>query len=235
ETLDERPISSRGQARALDPGAHDRTTGPDTFVGTLAYAAPEQREEHWADARSDQYAYCVSLWEALTGARPPRIERQGNGLVPLPPDVRLPARLHRALSRGLSPNPDARFEDMDRLLAALEPARRRWLAPAVLGIVVTALAIAKGHAVLVEQKAELTAKDRQLDRQRRDIDDAASIQTSLQSTLETAERRGFAAMVLALEAARPYHPDLSSAPTPVLQALFDMQNVDVIVESAVIR
>ena len=139
-TLDERTDASRGDSTmAIEGGSSDEVTDCDAFLGTPAYSAPEQREERWVDARSDQYAFCVSLWEGLTGVRPHRVERQRGGLVPLPAGKHLPARLHRALSRGLSPEPDARFEDMERLLAVLEPARRRWLAPTVVGIAAAAL------------------------------------------------------------------------------------------------
>ena len=40
------------------------------LVGTPAYMASEQFEGNEADARTDQFNFCVSLWEALAGARP---------------------------------------------------------------------------------------------------------------------------------------------------------------------
>jgi serine/threonine protein kinase/tetratricopeptide (TPR) repeat protein len=100
------------------------------FLGTQGYAAPEQQDGREIDACSDQYAFCVGLWEALCGTRPPRNERDRNGLVPLPDGVRLPKRLHHALSRGLALEARDRFGDMHSLLAALTPPQRRWLAPA---------------------------------------------------------------------------------------------------------
>jgi serine/threonine protein kinase len=40
------------------------------IVGTPAYMAPEQILNGRADPRTDQFAFAVSLWEALTGSRP---------------------------------------------------------------------------------------------------------------------------------------------------------------------
>jgi eukaryotic-like serine/threonine-protein kinase len=101
-------------------------------VGTLAYMAPEQLSGQPADARSDQFAFCVSLWEALYGKRPwattvpgtlrgPRVE---------PTATRdTPPFLRSLLDRGLAEAPAERFPSMNALLDALredpETARRR--------------------------------------------------------------------------------------------------------------
>ena len=53
---------------ALDDG--DAATVEGTVVGTPAYMAPEQHAGKVVDARSDQYAFCVTLWEAAYGRRP---------------------------------------------------------------------------------------------------------------------------------------------------------------------
>jgi len=62
-------------------GEEHATTGPHTpvlpadltavgsVVGTPAYIAPEQHLGLGGDVRSDQFAFCVALWEFL-GARP---------------------------------------------------------------------------------------------------------------------------------------------------------------------
>jgi tetratricopeptide (TPR) repeat protein len=89
------------------------------FIGTPAYAAPEQREGGSVGAAADQYAFCVSVWESLCEVRPPT----------LPEGVKLPARVQRALARGLAEQPEQRFATLGDLLGELEasvegPSRR---------------------------------------------------------------------------------------------------------------
>ncbi len=113
---------AEGDARASplfsDEGAP--ATRPGVIPGTPAYLAPERRQGSPADARSDQYSFCVALYEALHGARP------SPGV---PPAARVPAWLHRTVMRGLAANPAERWADMPTLLAALTEAPRarlRW-------------------------------------------------------------------------------------------------------------
>src|SRR5690606_16134259 len=49
---------------------HAAVTDPGSLVGTLAYMAPEQLASKPADARSDQFSFCVSLYQGLYGERP---------------------------------------------------------------------------------------------------------------------------------------------------------------------
>lgn len=86
--------------------------------GTEVYMAPEQRKGDPCDQRSDQYAFAVSLHEALFGVLPtePR-KRRG----------RVPSSVRRLLDRALSRSPERRFPSMRALLAALRLARlARW-------------------------------------------------------------------------------------------------------------
>jgi tetratricopeptide (TPR) repeat protein len=118
--------------------------GTGTSFGTPAYMAPEQRARCAADARSDQFSYCVSLHEALYGRRPgdtyiPLVARgmsASRGAGPVP-HSRLPSLAHRsatvprwvrlAVDRGLNPAPADRWPSMSDLLDRLErtPVRRR--------------------------------------------------------------------------------------------------------------
>src|SRR5690606_11244672 len=47
-----------------------RLTVSGAVVGTPAYMSLEQHEARTIDERSDQYSFCVSLYEALYGSRP---------------------------------------------------------------------------------------------------------------------------------------------------------------------
>ncbi|NVB40844.1 protein kinase [Pseudenhygromyxa sp. WMMC2535] len=113
----------------------ENVTSQGSFLGTPAYASPEHWEQQHTDTLSDQYSFCAALWEALCGLRPDRCARDRRGMVPLPDGQRMSKRLHRALSRGLSLDPAARFPDMNSLLAALEPPARRWIPPLALVLV----------------------------------------------------------------------------------------------------
>lgn len=108
-------------------------TRTGALLGTPAYMAPEQLQGETADARSDQFAFCVALWEALHGERPfegrdveALLESIQSG--PRKPVRSVPRRVHAALLRGLSVDPSQRFADLDALLAALEPPRSRRMA-----------------------------------------------------------------------------------------------------------
>ena len=130
------------------------TQGPR---GTPGYIAPEVFLAR-GDARSDQYAFAVSLWELLLGRMP--FERPGEVSAP---DLErsaasLPAPVVRALQRASAADPVARFPSMRALLAALRagdettlapttPARGRWRAPAAGGLLVGG-ALLGGYALL---------------------------------------------------------------------------------------
>jgi eukaryotic-like serine/threonine-protein kinase len=107
-------------------------TSAGAIIGTPAYMSPEQFQGLPTDARTDQFSFCVALYEALYGQRPflgpslPELAANvvGGKVRPEPSDVRVPAPIRRALLRGLSADPAARFPSMEVLLAELryEPA-----------------------------------------------------------------------------------------------------------------
>ncbi|HEV7554643.1 MAG TPA: tetratricopeptide repeat protein [Kofleriaceae bacterium] len=146
---DGRPrVSDFGLARAVAESAdggvgldhaltitNSRASG---FAGTPAYMSPEQFEGAVADARSDQFSFCVSLYQALYDQRP----FAGDNVAELAASVlgaelRRPRsgdrRVVRAIERGLSHDPGARFASLDELLAELEPRHSAWRygAPAI--------------------------------------------------------------------------------------------------------
>src|SRR3954470_9604696 len=109
-------------------------------MGGSAYMAPEQLRGGAADARSDQFSFCVALWEALYGQKPfagtglrEMLDAERRGEVREPPEGSgVPPRLQPVLRRGLAASPEARYPGMAELLHNLkrDPSviRRRWLA-----------------------------------------------------------------------------------------------------------
>ena len=142
-----------GGPRVEGAAVDRRLTETGAILGTPAYMAPEQFTGGEVDARTDQYAFCVSLHEALHGERPRKgdsIEEEARaaieGRIEEPPagsDV--PSWVRRAVLRGLAVKPDDRWPSMQALLTELanDPAakRRRW-ARAAIGLVLGGTAIA---------------------------------------------------------------------------------------------
>lgn len=106
-------------------------TRTGTSVGTPAYMAPEQHLVLATDARTDQFSFCVALYEGLVGERPFRadslrelIEATRADRVVFPRRPWVPVGLRRVIRRGLRANPADRFPDMPALLGALDRVRR---------------------------------------------------------------------------------------------------------------
>ncbi len=139
----------------LDSSSASATlTLPGALIGTVGYMAPERAFEGQDDARSDQFAFCETLYLALYGRHPfdytdLKSYLDAICLPPRPPpsDSKVPAWVAAAVLRGLSIEPADRFATMQDLLDALgrdpRPRRRRLLgAIAALGVAaVTALAL----------------------------------------------------------------------------------------------
>jgi serine/threonine protein kinase/tetratricopeptide (TPR) repeat protein len=108
---------------------HERLTATGALLGTLPYMSPEQLSAVTVDPRSDQFSFCVALWEALSGVRPFAGRTPGQLLHAMqePPlgANELPRWLRKILARGLRMAPDARHRNMNALLAALEGRRRK--------------------------------------------------------------------------------------------------------------
>ena len=115
------------------------------LMGTLAYMPLEQLDGRPADARSDQFSFCVSLYEAVYGERPFEGSSRaalavsiGDGRVrPAPAGTKVPSKLRTILLRGLTAEPKQRWTSMEALLTELRRLNsakaRRWLALGVAG------------------------------------------------------------------------------------------------------
>jgi serine/threonine protein kinase len=120
-----KPAAIPGTPRRNDPVLDSPMTQTGALIGTPAYMAPEQYAGAAPDPRTDQFAFCVTAWQALTGNRPfhgTSLEEMrksvSRGAAHL--DVKLPRGVRSVLVRGLDPDPAKRWPSMDDLLDALE-------------------------------------------------------------------------------------------------------------------
>jgi serine/threonine protein kinase/formylglycine-generating enzyme required for sulfatase activity len=129
-------------------------TKTGTWVGTPAYMAPEQFLGERGDEKSDQFSFCVALYEALYGERPfagddmlsISVNVTTEQLRPLPKDRGVPAWVRRVIMRGLKVDAAGRWDSMAALIAALstDPAaklRNGFIFGGVTAIVVTGLVV----------------------------------------------------------------------------------------------
>ena len=138
--------------RVLEPGASTSTldvklTETGAVMGTPAYMAPEQHTGERVDERTDQFAFCVTAYEALYGERPFAGEslaalafqvHQGRIREP-PKGSQVPSWLRKVIVRGLAVDPRERWPNMDELLRALarDPVRQRRRVALGLAVVAT--------------------------------------------------------------------------------------------------
>ena len=173
--------SSSGSIESADPeAAHDVTIRPSTaartndrlldsrltqtgaMIGTPAYMAPEQFLGGAPDPRTDQFAFCVTAWQALTGARPftgaslDELREAASAGVSPSLKVDLAPEIRAALARGLDPDPQKRWPTLDDLLEALDHAVRprlpRWVVPVAL----LALVALVGGTILLARRGGRT-------------------------------------------------------------------------------
>jgi tetratricopeptide (TPR) repeat protein len=182
-------VSTKGHAQVLDFGLAKATedgeralvderptealhslnshlTQVGAILGTPAYMAPEQHLGEPTDARTDQFSFCVALYEALYGNPPfygDNLMSLANAVLsgkvaeaPRESYARVPPWLRRILLKGLSVHPADRYSTMAALLDDLgrDPSsqRRRWLLALGAGA-----AVAVGAAGWAQLRAESDA------------------------------------------------------------------------------
>jgi tetratricopeptide (TPR) repeat protein len=130
-------------------------TRSGAVLGTPSYMAPEQLAGQRSDARSDQFSFCVALWEALHHQHPfgnrswdeLTAAVAAGRIAPVPRDSRVPERLRRVLRVGLSVDPERRYPSMDALIVAVRRVQRRRSRTIAIGVGAVAIA-AIGFTVL---------------------------------------------------------------------------------------
>jgi predicted Ser/Thr protein kinase len=163
EQPDVTPAPTTDAAVRVEPERWDATlTDTGVLLGTPRYMAPEQWRGRPGDLRSDQFAWCVALFEALYGVHPYEhagveglakrtsstlrrlgqkiglAEAMAGGEIELPTGWgEVPVHVREALVRGLSLDPQHRFGGMGELLDHVAPpvTSGRWKLLAGIGVV----------------------------------------------------------------------------------------------------
>ncbi|MHB8874913.1 MAG: tetratricopeptide repeat protein [Myxococcaceae bacterium] len=137
-------------------------TQTGSVMGTPGYMSPEQLRSTPTDARTDQFSFCVALYEALYGERPFKatnlrdLEHEVfSGVFPDPPsESSVPQWLYELVKTGMAVKPADRFASMNALLTALSAnrgvSRRRKL---LLAAAAGGLALVVAGGALVQQRA----------------------------------------------------------------------------------
>jgi eukaryotic-like serine/threonine-protein kinase len=129
-------LTSQGMVKLMDFGIARSTseatgglTSTGTTLGSLNYMPPEQVRGEVADARSDIYAFGVSLYELLTGKLPFQSDSQYSLMTkhlnePPPAPIMLrkdiPPTLNEIIMIAMAKDPSQRFQSADAFRAALQ-------------------------------------------------------------------------------------------------------------------
>ena len=127
------------EARPKDDALGSSLTHTGQTMGTAGYMPIEQLDGQSIDARSDQFSFCVSLYEAVYGERPfggktrhaVAVSVAAGRVRSVPRGTKVPAKLRQVLLRGLAAEADERWDSMEAMLEQLRrlvvPRARRWV------------------------------------------------------------------------------------------------------------
>lgn len=163
------PFARPSTADDAQSALNQTLTKTGSLLGTPRYMAPEQFLGQPSDARSDQFSFCLSFYEALYGYHPfadgtaqKLAEGKTSSHRPPPEDSHVPTWLYKVLAKGLERAPDKRHASMDVLLQRCrQPVRRpgngRWLVTA--GILAAAVVLLGVYAWQKTKEADEAAAD----------------------------------------------------------------------------
>lgn len=121
------PSKSQTEPGTTSPVPLTSLTVTGSLLGTPAYMAPEQFEGRPVDARSDQFGFCVALYEAMYHQRPfsgtnlqELMENTFAGEILETANTNVPDWLAAIIKRGLAVKPEDRHPSMKELLEELK-------------------------------------------------------------------------------------------------------------------
>ena len=154
---------AHGQAAAKKAtGSIPRSiTQPGAMLGTPAYMSLEGLHGRPTDFRSDEFSFCVALYEAFYGVRPFEgatpgalaVEIEQNRVLPPPKDTKVPRRIHQLVLKGLRAEPLERFQTMRALLVQLGRRRSTRERQLALGSIAALAVLAAGLTGLASYRA----------------------------------------------------------------------------------